>query len=102
MIKNIVFALLLIIVTVISSPAADTVTINSNSTTLVGEPVMLTGKLTKPQGDGPFPAVVLLHDCRGPMPEYEVPWIERLTNWGYVTFRVDSFGPRGESSVCTK
>jgi dienelactone hydrolase len=36
------------------------------------------------------------------MPEYEVPWIERLTNWGYVTFRVDSFGPRGESSVCTK
>jgi dienelactone hydrolase len=36
------------------------------------------------------------------MPEYEEKWVERLTSWGYVTFRVDSFGPRGESSVCIK
>jgi len=102
MIKNIVIALLLVIGTVITSPAADTVKFKAKSTTPDGEPVMLTGKLTKPQGDGPFPAVVLLHACRGPMPEYEKPWVERLTRWGYVTFRVDSFGPRGESSVCVK
>lgn len=102
MIRNIVFALLLVIGAVISAPAADTVEIKANSTTLVGEPVVLTGKLTKPQGDGPFPGVVLLHDCLGPMPEYEVPWVERLTKWGYVTLRVDSFGPRGESSTCMK
>ena len=102
MIRNIAIALLLVIGTVISSPAADTVKFEANSTTLIGDPVILTGRLTKPQGDGPFPGVVLLHNCMGPMPEYEEPWVERLTRWGYVTFRVDSFGPRGESSACTK
>jgi len=102
MIRNIVIALLLVIATVISSPAADTVKFKAKSTTPDGELVMLTGKLTKPQGDGPFPGVVLLHDCLGPMAEYEKPWVERLTSWGYVTFRVDSFGPRGESSICIK
>ena len=102
MIRNIVIALLLVIGTVVSSPAADIIKFKAKSTTPDGEPVTLTGKLTKPQGDGPFPAVVLLHDCFGPMPEYEEPWVERLTRWGYVTFRVDSFGPRGESSICVK
>ena len=102
MIRNIGIALLLVIGTAISSPAADTVKFEAKSTTMLGDPVMLTGTLTKPQGDGPFPGVVLLHDCLGPMPEYEEPWVERLTRWGYVTFRVDSFGPRGESSACIK
>jgi len=102
MIRNIGIALLLVIGTVISSPAADTVKFKAKSTTPDGELVMLTGRLTKPQGDGPFPAVVLLHACRGPMPEYEEPWVKRLTRWGYVTFRVDSFRPRGESSACMK
>ena len=88
MIRNIVITLLLVIGTVISSPATDTVKFKAKSTTQDGEAVMLTGKLTKKQGDGPFPAGVLLHDSRGPMLEYEEPWVERLTCWGYVTFLI--------------
>jgi dienelactone hydrolase len=102
MMKNICIALSVVFAIVICSCAAKTLNFKAKSTTLYGDPVVLTGKLTKPQGDGPFPAVVLLHACRGPMPEYEEPWVERLTSWGYVTFRVDSHGPRGDPSVCIK
>jgi len=59
----------------------------------------LKGKLTKPQGDGPFPALVLLHGCSGPLEHYSE-WIVRLRRWGYVSLMVDSFGPRGESNIC--
>lgn len=62
--------------------------------------VTLTGKLTKPQGDGLFPAVVLMHGCAGIFNYNEV-WAERLTTWGYVTLQLDSLGPRGVSEVCS-
>jgi dienelactone hydrolase len=62
--------------------------------------MMLTGYLSKPDGDGPFPAVVMLHGCDGIREHYE-PWILRLNEWGYVTFMVDSFGPRNETNLCT-
>lgn len=91
--------LVLIIVTSISANAADIVTFKSTQTTPAGTPLMLTGKLTKPQGDGPFPAVVLLHGCNGIREYYDV-WAERLASWGYVTLQVDSFGPRGLSKAC--
>jgi dienelactone hydrolase len=61
----------------------------------------LKGRLTKPEGSGPFPAVVLLHGCGGLSPRRDNRWVERLTRWGYLTLQVDSFGPRGISSVCT-
>ena len=61
--------------------------------------VTLTGKLTKPQRDGPFPAVVLMHGCAGILSYNEV-WAERLTAWGYVTLQLDSLGPRGQSDIC--
>ena len=102
MLKNVFLALMMVVGTGIYSLAADEITFDSNSMTMMGDPVVLKGNLTKPQGDGPFPAVVMLHPCPGPMPEYEETWVDRFTSWGYVTFRVDSFGPRGESSVCVK
>ena len=61
--------------------------------------VLLSGRLTKPKGNGPFPAVVLLHGCNGLSPWYAT-WASRLKKWGYVTLRVDSFKPRGITSVC--
>lgn len=61
--------------------------------------VTLTGKLTKPQGDGPFPAVVLMHGCAGILKYNEV-WAERLTTWGYVTLQLDSLGPHGQLDIC--
>lgn len=62
--------------------------------------LLLTGRLKKPDGEGPFPAVVLLHGCGGIQPKRDHRWAERLREWGYVTLQADSFGPRGLSSVC--
>ena len=60
----------------------------------------LTGVLTKPEGSGPFPAVVLMHGCSGPRYWGNI-WADRLNAWGYVTVQVDSFGPRGRpEGVC--
>ena len=53
-----------------------------------------------PEGDGPFPAVILLHGCGGPSRNLN-PWDDKLIRWGYVTLRVNSFGPRGVSNVCS-
>ncbi|MFQ5852605.1 MAG: dienelactone hydrolase family protein, partial [Candidatus Binatia bacterium] len=57
--------------------------------------------LTKPVGEGPFPAVVLLHGCSGIVPHYGV-WADRLAGWGYVALQVDSLKPRGETYICDK
>jgi len=73
---------------------------NSLSQKLGEEPIALTGKLIKPAGDGPFPAVVILHPCSGAMPN-QVRWALRFRSWGYVSFLVNSFGPRGVSTDCT-
>ena len=57
--------------------------------------LMLKGDLEKPDGDGPFPAVVLLHACGGAENFFNEFWPSYLNKIGYVTFAVDSFGPRG-------
>lgn len=53
----------------------------------------------KPEGPGPFPALVLLHSCGGVRPEIE-DWAKEAVSRGYVAFVLDSLGPRGVSSVC--
>jgi dienelactone hydrolase len=69
-----------------------------------GQPRELAGILTVPRGDGPFPAVVLLHGCAG-LREADTAaqmsgWAQRLTDWGYVTLQVDSLGPRSIDDGC--
>ncbi len=64
-----------------------------------GDLVRLTGKLTKPQGDGPFPAIVLSHGCSGII-KYHDDWAERFAKWGYVALQIDHFGPRGYTETC--
>ena len=61
----------------------------------MGETITLNGRLLRPpDGDGPFPAVVLLHGCDGM--HNDDPWVENHhLRWGYVLLEVDSFGPRG-------
>ena len=54
--------------------------------------------LSKPAGSGPFPAVVILHDCSGLGPRSSGMawrWSSELTQRGYVTIWPDSFTPRG-------
>ncbi len=63
------------------------------------EEITLSGKMYKPEGEGPFPAVILLHRCKGIEP-YDYSWASRLQSWGYVAFIVDSFGPRRISEAC--
>src|SRR6185312_14317197 len=53
----------------------------------------LLGYLVKPDGRGPFPAVVILHGCSGFSSVYAIT-AERLKSWGYVALAVDSLGPR--------
>jgi len=55
--------------------------------------------LQKPDGEGPFPAVVLLHTCGG-LQQHVLEWAQRLRAHEYVALVLDSFTPRGEKSVC--
>ncbi|MBI5275939.1 MAG: dienelactone hydrolase family protein [Burkholderiales bacterium] len=55
----------------------------------------VTAVLTKPEGEGPFPAVVLLHTCSGLQAPLTREWPEYFVSLGYVTLAVDTFGSRG-------
>jgi dienelactone hydrolase len=90
---------ILIIGTVTLAAAADTVTFQGTTKTKAGDFVMLKGKLTKPQGDRTFPAIVMLHGCRG-IDKCQDVWAEKFASWGYVALQVDSFTPRGAENVC--
>ncbi|MES0812092.1 dienelactone hydrolase family protein [Roseibium sp. SCPC15] len=57
------------------------------------------GKLGIPDGSGPFPALVLLHDCQG-IQEFQDNWAEAFVLAGYATLQVDSFAPRSVSGTC--
>jgi dienelactone hydrolase len=59
----------------------------------------ISGWLYRPSGAGPFPAIVLAHTCAGVNAHTDV-WGKRLADWGYVTVAPDSFGPRGQKSLC--
>ena len=66
--------------------------------------------LAKPEGDGPFPAVVLLHGCTGleRNTSHRTVWrglarhAALLNDNDYVTLIVDSFGPRGIADACAR
>lgn len=64
------------------------------------------GYLTKPAGDGPFPALVHLHGCSGLPRDFKNGidkglWPERLAAWGYVVLSADSFTTRGIQDTCS-
>jgi dienelactone hydrolase len=61
--------------------------------------------LLKPDGAGPFPAVVMMHDCSGLGPSSSgAPgrWAKELLSQGYVVILPDSFSTRGfANGICT-
>ena len=65
---------------------------------LPGTPIE--GYLTKPEGPGPFPAVVLLHGCGGWTEAARQERAAWFTNLGYVALAVDSFATRGIKEAC--
>ncbi|HKY54647.1 MAG TPA: dienelactone hydrolase family protein [Anaerolineales bacterium] len=65
--------------------------------------INLIGWLFKPDGNGPYPAVVMMHGCLGAYSFGEPAqginslyreWGDRLVNAGYVALLIDSFTPR--------
>src|SRR5271169_322887 len=66
----------------------------------------LSGRLYRPAGDGPFPAVVALHDCGGlshrPITDAQLfaQWANLLVDKGFVVLFPDSFGSRGLGPQC--
>jgi len=64
--------------------------------------IKVNGALSKPDGQGPFPAVVLLPNCGGPKTfEFAKFWPKYLNELGYVTLNVDHFTPR-KGTKCSK
>ena len=57
--------------------------------------------LAKPDGAGPFPAVVGLHGCAGMHETTKQKLADDLIASGYVTLLVDSFATRGIDHFCT-
>jgi len=64
-----------------------------------GAPQEITATLVRPAGDGPFPAVVQLHGCRG-LEAQSYRWAQWFADRGYVALVVDSFGPRRLKGDC--
>src|SRR5262249_13189168 len=62
--------------------------------------------LVKPDGPGPFPAVVMLHDCSGLGPTSSgapARWAGELVSRGYVVLIPDSFTSRGyPGGICSE
>ena len=60
------------------------------------------GYLSKPEGDGPFSAVVYLHGCDGLSEDAPKFVAQFVTSLGYVSLTVDSFATRGIKNACTQ
>jgi dienelactone hydrolase len=67
---------------------------------------VLHAQLYKPEGSGPFPAVIALHGCGGlgthseaVLPRYR-DWAERLLKEGHAVLLPDSYGSRGIGPQC--
>jgi dienelactone hydrolase len=63
-------------------------------------PLSVPAEAYRPEGNGPFPAVVLLHGCEG-ISENGRRWAQWLRGQGYVALVVDSWTPRGLKETCT-
>ena len=59
------------------------------------------GDLAKPDGAGPFPAVIGLHGCAGMHDTTKRKLVDELVAWGYVILLVDSYATRGIDQACT-
>ena len=59
------------------------------------------GSLAKPDGAGPYPAVIVLHGCAGMYDTTKQKLVDELVGWGYVILLVDSYATRRIDHACT-
>ena len=77
-----------------SSPAAaQQVTYPTAVLPGLAAPATIAATLSRPDGPGPFPAVIVLHDCSG-VSRKDQDWAKRLVSWGYVAIQPDSLRPK--------
>ncbi len=68
----------------------------------------LSGRIMRPDGQGPFPAVVMLHGCSGlytkagALRARHLWWARTLREQGYLVLLIDSFGPRSIGDQCSE
>jgi dienelactone hydrolase len=88
-----------IVIAALTLTMTETLTFSAEMVTIkgAGQDTVI-ARLTKPDGKGPSPAVILLHGSIGFDKHYD-DWAARLARWGYVSLLLDSFGPRGQSSL---
>jgi dienelactone hydrolase len=97
--------LVISIVTIVLNGCASSVQTVSFASAAAGSPEKVIAYEYKPEGEGPFPAVVVMHagggmyDFRGNIYKSQLDWARRLRNWGYVVFMVDTYGAREYSNV---
>jgi dienelactone hydrolase len=91
----------------VTAAAQETVHFDSADSDLThGAPTRLDGYLFKPEGAGPFPAIVGLNGCGGlfnrdgQIVARETAWAALLNARGYVVLYPDSFGPRHVAGGC--
>ncbi len=69
-----------------------------------GASEQISATMSKPDGPGPFPAIVLVHDCSGlGLSSSGAPgrWAMELVGRGYVVLLSDSFTTRGHAGgIC--
>jgi dienelactone hydrolase len=93
------FSILLAVILTSSALAAESVTFVGLSPTPGIDQLILKANLVKPEGNGPFPAVIMMHGCSGDTPYLDA-WENRFAQWGYVVLRVDSLTPRKKQTFC--
>jgi dienelactone hydrolase len=98
--KGLFVTLCIVIGTIFLGSCSSTLKYKFKGTSGIGKEIELRGNLFKPEGDGPFPAVVLLHGCDG-IVSCDYTWADKLVEWGYVAFVIDSLGPRYKSNCCS-
>lgn len=93
--RTMIAALMGLVGVIAVAPSADAETVAIDVASQSGTPISLPAEFSRPEGDGPFAAVVLLHGCGGIWKLRDGAWVERLVSWGYVVLQPDSYGPRG-------
>jgi dienelactone hydrolase len=100
-----VLPVLCMYISVLGGCASPATSLAITTTAPDGAPEQISTTLRKPDGPGPFPALVIMHDCSGlgrsssGAPER---WARAMVQRGYVILIPDSFTTRGHpDGVCT-
>jgi dienelactone hydrolase len=79
------------------SPGAEHITFQSRN---LNQKNPVPAVLVRPQGGGPFPAVVLVHPCSGITVTMYQDWTPWFVARGYIVVVPDSLAPWHQTSVC--